>query len=460
MAQTAQMGRRVAVVSAVVVGLAGLVVGVLPSAAAPGAPAAPRATASTDWPMYHGNPDRTGRDSHMPAFRGGLHVVRRLNLDGAVYASPIVAHGLTIVATENDTVYAFGPRYGLRWKRHLGSPVPQSSLPCGNIFPLGITGTPIYSAGTNLVYVAAELANPLRHRLFALHLGTGRAAFGHPLDFPGVDRSAMQQRGALALTGGRVWVPFGGLDGDCGQYKGRVVGWRSGGRGSAVSYTVPTAREAGIWATPGPVVTPSGSMLVSVGNGASGPGDPYDHSDSVLKLGAGAHLLDSFSPSTWASDNAADADLGSQGPAIVDGKWVFAAGKSGNAYTLQLSHLGGIGHPVSRTSLCTSFGGTATVGSVVYVPCTDGVRAVQIGLHGGMHVLWHASSSITGSPVVGAGLVWVLDPGSGVLHALGVRHGGDRASVPVGSVTRFATPALSGRRILVGTTSGLTVVGY
>ena len=34
----------------------------------------------------------------------------------------------------------------------------------------------------------------------------------------------MQQRGALAITGGRVWVPFGGLDGDCGGYKGRVVG--------------------------------------------------------------------------------------------------------------------------------------------------------------------------------------------------------------------------------------------
>ena len=57
-------------------------------------------------------------------------------------------------------------------------------------------------------------------------------------------------------------------------------------------------------------------------------------------------------------------------------------------------------------------------------------------------------------------MVWALDPGSGVLHALGLAHGGDRASVSVGSVTRFATPALTGRRILVGTTSGLTIVRY
>ena len=36
----------------------------------------------------------------------------------------------------------------------------------------------------------------------------------------------MQERGALTVSGGRVWVPFGGLAGDCGGYKGRVVGVR------------------------------------------------------------------------------------------------------------------------------------------------------------------------------------------------------------------------------------------
>ena len=424
------------------------------------APAARRTVGTTDWTTYHGDRERTGRDSHMPTYTGGLHVIRRITLDGQVYASPIVARGLTIVATENDTVYAFGPRNHLVWKRHLGAPSPASQRPCGDIDPLGITGTPVYSTRTHLVYVAAEFgaASPF-HRLYALKIGSGAVAFKRTLDFPGVDRSAMQERGALTLTGRRVWVPFGGLAGDCGNYKGRVIGWKLDGS-SVRRYTVPTAREAGIWTPPGPSVGPSGNLLVSVGNGASGPGDQYDFSDSILRIGTGAHLLDHFSPTTWASDNAGDLDLGSQGPAIVQNKWVFAAGKSGTAYVLRLNHLGGIGGQVSSASICTSFGGTAVRYNVVFVPCTDGVRAVKIDSTGHMHVLWHASSSITGSPVIGGGLVWTLDTGSGVLYGLGPSHGAQRAAVSVGTVTRFATPALSGRRILIGTSSGLTVLGY
>ena len=57
-------------------------------------------------------------------------------------------------------------------------------------------------------------------------------------------------------------------------------------------------------------------------------------------------------------------------------------------------------------------------------------------------------------------MVWDLDPGAGRLYAVGTAGGNVRASIAVGSTTRFATPALSGRRILVGTTSGLTIVGY
>jgi hypothetical protein len=459
MTQTAQMRTRV-ISALALLAAAGLVaVAQEPSAAATHR----RVTEAKgiEWPTYHGTGHRFGRNTHMPTFRGGLHVMKRVSLDGAVYASPIVARKMTIVATENDTVYAFDSRYRQVWKRHLGTPAAQSELPCGDVFPLGITGTPAYSAKTGLVYVAAEFGKPVRHRLFALRIGSGKTASKRTLDFKGVETRAMQERGALAIAGGRVWTPFGGLAGDCGGYKGRVIGWPLTGKGASIRYTVPTAREAGIWTPPGPTVGKSGNLLVSVGNGASGSGDPYDHSDSVLHIrSSNARLFDSFSPSTWPTDNENDLDLGSQGPAIVGGKWVFAAGKSGDAYVLRLAHLGGIGGAVQRRSLCTSFGGTAVAGSVVYVPCIDGVRAVRIGASGRMTVLWHADSSITGSPVIGGGQVWTLDVGAGVLHALGEGHGRGHGSVSVGSVTRFATPALSGRRILVGTLSGLTVLRY
>jgi hypothetical protein len=77
-----------------------------------------------------------------------------------------------------------------------------------------------------------------------------------------------------------------------------------------------------------------------------------------------------------------------------------------------------------------------------------------------MRVLWKADGTTTGSPVIGGGAVWALDTGTGILHALGKAGGRSRAAVSVGAVSRFATPALSGRRIFVGTLTGLTIVSY
>jgi outer membrane protein assembly factor BamB len=386
-----------------------------------------------------------------------LHLVASVHLDGAVYGSPVVSGSRTFVATENDSVYAFDSTGHQLWRRSLGSPAQASELPCGNIHPLGITGTPIVQSG--VVYAAAELGGPPRHVLYAVDAATGSVRWHRSLDFSGVQTSAMQQRGALTIAGGRVWVPFGGLEGDCGGYKGRVVGIPLSGSGTALRYTVPTAREAGIWTTPGPTVTGSGDLLVAVGNGAAGPGDPYDDSDSVLKISSTtASLLGFFAPSSWAQENASDADLGSQGPALV-GPWVFQAGKSGTAYVLRLDRLGGIGGQVSSAPLCHSFGGTAVDGDVVYVPCTDGIRAVRIDTTGHLKVLWHAASSITGSPVVGGGRVWALDISAGVLHGLDPATGSTRKQLNVGAVPHFATAALSGTHILIGTLSGLAIVG-
>ena len=65
-------------------------------------------------------------------------------LDGAVYGQPLVVGGDVIAATENDSVYAISRATGKTvWRAHVGTPVPQSALHgCGDIFPLGITGTP------------------------------------------------------------------------------------------------------------------------------------------------------------------------------------------------------------------------------------------------------------------------------------------------------------------------------
>jgi outer membrane protein assembly factor BamB len=414
-------------------------------------------TTDGDWPTYHGDLVRTGVSTNMPAVRGDLTLVASVQLDGAVYASPIVANGRTIVATENDSVYAFDSAGKQTWRRHLGEPSPGSERPCGNIDPLGITGTPYYDAASGSVFVATEYGGPVRHELVALDAASGSVRWHKNIDLPGADPVVMQERGALAVAGGRVWVPFGGLTGDCGDYKGRLVGVRLDGTGGPIAYTVPTTREAGLWAPPGASVASDGHLFVAVGNGESGTGDRYDYSDSVLELDAQAKLLDSFSPSTWASDNEGDLDLGSQGPTLV-GAWIFIAGKSGTGYVLRRGHLGGIGGEVSSAPLCASYGGTAVQRDVVYVPCSDGLRAVRVDAAGTMHVLWRAAESITGSPVVGGGRIWTLDTGAGVLHGLDPATGRSLEHIAIGAVTRFATPALSGRNVLVPTQRGLTIV--
>jgi outer membrane protein assembly factor BamB len=407
--------------------------------------------------MYHGTPDHAGAAPEMPA-AGTPALVRSLELDGAVYASPLVVRGLTIVATENDSVYAFDGSYRQVWKRTLGSSSPAQERQCGNIDPLGITGTPIYDAGTGGVFVVAEHGGAVRHELYALDAASGAVAWSRSVDLPGVSARDMQQRGALAIAHGKVWVPYGAQAGDCGDYKGRVVGVRLDGSDDPVYYSPPTRRGGGMWNPAGPTVNRSGNVLVVSANGAAFPGDAYDHTNSVLELDGDAKLVDSFAPKDWAENNAGDVGLGSQGVALVGSRWAVLGGKSGPVYVLRQGHLGGIDGQVSVRDVCRSFGGSAVDGDVVYLPCVDGIRAVRVDNAGALRVLWHADGSTTASPVVGGGRVWSLDSHGGVLHALDPATGKSVAQVTVGPTNRFATPALSGSTVIVPTLRGIAVI--
>ncbi|WP_345633073.1 outer membrane protein assembly factor BamB family protein [Rugosimonospora acidiphila] len=427
------------------------------SPASTGASGSP-AGAAAQWPMYHGTPDRAGVSAAMPPAAGAPRRVRSLRLDGAVYASPIVVGGLTIVATENDTVYAFDQFYAQVWRRSLGKPSPSEERQCGDIDPLGITGTPVYDASTDKVYLVAEHGGAVRHELYALDPRTGSVAWSKSVDLPGVSARDMQQRGALAVAGGKVWVSYGAQAGDCGDYKGRVVGVPLDGGDGVVFYSPPTERGGGIWNPNGPTVTADGHLLVVSANGAGFPGDAYDHTNTVLELDASARLVDSFAPEDWARNNQGDVGLGSQGVALIGDTWAVLGGKSGPVYVLRQGHLGGIDGQVDVRNVCRSFGGAAVSGSVVYLPCTDGVRAVRVDDAGKLHVLWHADQAITGSPVIGGGRVWVLDTRGGVLHGLDPNSGKSLGQVDVGEANRFSTPAIAGADVIVGTLTGIAVV--
>jgi outer membrane protein assembly factor BamB len=362
------------------------------------------------------------------------------NLDGAVYASPLIVNGHVLVATENNTVYSLDLFSGsVVWKNHLGQPVGSGSLPCGNISPVtGITGTPAADPATGRLYVVAFLHSH-HHMLFTLSLADGSLVSQRDVDPPGSDPTVQQERGALAIGSGYVYVPLGGLEGDCGFYHGYLEAVPMAG-GAIRTFRVATTREAGIWSPQGVTIASSGSVFVVTGIG--GPPYFFGYSDSVLEFSPDLHLYTYFAPSNWESLNLGDTDLGSVGATLVPPLGVVVAiGKEGVAYVLKMDHLGGIGGQLAKRSVCAgAWGGTATSGQVVYVPCANGLYALEVA-QGALAVAWHVPHPVLGSPILAAGAVWAIEPSSGILYALNPATGATMYSVSLGRAQHFSTPA-------------------
>jgi polyvinyl alcohol dehydrogenase (cytochrome) len=432
----------------------------------PGASAGRPAAA---WPQFNQNAARTGIAAGLPA-AGPLSHRWTAHLDGAVYGQPLVVGDTVIAATENDTLYALSKSTGaVIWRHHLGTPVPRSTLQCGDIDPLGITGTPVYDQGNGLVYAVAETTG-YHHVLFGLAAGDGAIRVQRDIDIAtaGNHPSNDQQRPGLAIDGGRVYAAFGGLAGDCGTYIGFIVGVPLSGSGPLVSWHTPTAREGAIWATGDVVVSPDGDLWVSVGNGAAdNPAEPYDGSDSVVRLSQGLVRKDFFAPATWADDNANDRDLGSTQPVLAAGNSTFIMGKRGAGYLLDTDDLGGVGHQLAEQTICAPFGAAAVSGSTVYEPCSGGgLAAVSVSAaQRNISVLWRGPGDSNGSPVIGGGAVWVThyDPGGSssgnTLYELDPATGAIRHQLAIGAgLPHFSTLSLAGGTAFLGTLDGVVAV--
>jgi outer membrane protein assembly factor BamB len=426
-------------------------------AATPGGalPAATTANgAGAAWATYHADGARSGVDTTSPPLGTPRVLWRSPVLDGDVYAEPLMVGGRVIVATEGDSLYSLDATTGaVVWHAHLGTPVARAELPCGNIFPLGITGTPVVDTAAQLVYAVAETAQG-HHTLAAVELAGGRVRWQRSVDPPGMDAITEQQRGALALASGRVYVPFGGLLGDCGGYHGWMVGVAADGSGPLLDFRVPSGREAGIWAAAGPVLDPSGDLLVATGNSESLT--TFDGGNAVIRLSPDLRQVDEWAPADWRVLNATDADVGSISPAPVGSGLLFQGGKSGRGYLLRAGHLGGVGGEAFTAEVCPqgSYGGAAFSAPYLYVPCLVGMRALRIGPGASFSIAW--TGPATGPPIVAGGAVWAVGFGRSTLFALDPASGAERARIEVGPTVHFATPASLGGLLVVG--SGASIV--
>jgi hypothetical protein len=321
---------------------------------------------------------------HNDATRGGLYVMPRLTweraagmhidpdfdgrVEGHIYAQPLFWHfrqtnrKLVIVATEDDTVYALDARNGkVAWRQSLGTPVPRAALPCGNISPLGITGTPAIDPIKDAIYLDAMVQaqdGSAQHLIFGLSVGDGTVLPGFPVNVAETLRArglefvprVQNQRGAVLIAENKLFIPYGGHFGDCGQYHGWVVGIDLNDPRSVFAWQT-RGLGGGVWA-PGGISYDGRSLFVATGN-TEGAAEWAD-GEAVIRLGldlkASQDPRDFFAPTDWRALDAADADLGGVGALPLDvrdpdGKTalLLALGKDGKAYLLDRTNLGGIG---------------------------------------------------------------------------------------------------------------------
>ncbi len=322
---------------------------------------------------------------HNDAMRSGLYVMPHLSyeraagmhldrdfdgrVEGNIYAQPLFWHfrqtsrKLVIVATETDTVYALDARNGkVAWKRSLGAPVPRSALLCGNISPLGITGTPVIDDIKDAIYLDAMVEAPngsgAQHLIFGMSVGDGSVLPGFPVNVAealkarglGFAPRVQNQRGALLIADNKLFIPYGGHFGDCGQYHGWVVGIDLNDP-RAVSAWSTRGIGGGIWA-PGGIAYDGRSLFVATGNTLNA--GEWADGEAIIRLGLDLKRSESprdyFAPTDWKSLDAADGDLGGVSPLPLDvedpdGKerLLLALGKDGKAYLLDRENLGGIG---------------------------------------------------------------------------------------------------------------------
>ena len=444
--------------------------------------------ASADWTTYHGNNTRQGDDTTDQALAGTAPWTSQA-LDGDLYGQPLIVGNQVIVATENDTVYSLNATTGAKqWSTSIGTPR-TDNFPCGDIMPLGITGTPAIDAGN--IYVVAEIEDSPTHFEFDLVTLTLAGAITRQINIDPGNRSGInfdanyqQQRGALTVAGGQVYATLGGLAGDCTNpdnatdgYRGYVMSYPETGSGTvqwwASAADNSTDMEAGAWAAGGASIDASGDVYVATGNSNhTNSTDAYDDSDAVVKLAPTTlGLVDYFAPSgvtdanhdggpTWWEDNASDADLGSTTPLQLPSNRVFEVGKSGMGYLLDSTGLGHISGGIASHQVCSAtsdaaFGSLAyaLVAGVetVFVGCSDGLQAVQIAASNNNFTLgWHNTSQASDKPpiVVGGG-VWAVSAGGSTLYQYDAGTGNALAGYPISGSNHFTSPSASNGMIFV-----------
>ncbi|MER5349199.1 PQQ-binding-like beta-propeller repeat protein [Kitasatospora sp. NPDC002551] len=379
-------------------------------------------------------------------------------LNGQVFAQPLVIGDLVVTATETNHVYGVDANTGrIVWHREMGPAWASAAIGCSDPGPnVGTTSTPVYDPATGTVYLTSKVDDGPddHHPHYYVHAvdartGAERSGWpvtvqGDPVNAPGKPFNAYRslQRPGLLLLDGRLYFGFGSLCG-IGDYIGTVAGLDTRTRKLTLFSTVAGSdtQRASVWMSGSGLVSDGpGRFFLTTANGqgagaspAPGPGNrpPGGLGESVIRFGVGADggfaPEDFFSPTDNATLDRRDTDLGSGGPVALPSMFGTAAhphlmvqvGKDGRIFLLDRDDLGGTGQGpggtdkvVGRTGPYGGVWGHPAVwggdGGYVYTVENYGkLRALKYSVSGaGLPQLTSAGTSaedylkMSGSPVV------------------------------------------------------------
>jgi hypothetical protein len=262
----------------------------------------------------------------------------------------------------------------------------------------------------------------VEHLIFSLNVDTGALNPGWPVNVNSnavfgtrmFNSLAQGQRGALTVIGAKLYVPYGGLAGDCGTYYGWVVGVSLDNPSHVMAWAT-TAKGGGAWSVGG-IASDGVDPFVATGNTFSatswGGGEAILHLSPTLVLTNGTTHY--WAPTNWKTLDTNDLDIGGSGPLLVDvpgatpSQLVVALGKDGNAYLLNRTNLGGVSVPVAKAHVvgASIIQAAATYqtakGAYVVFANSGNLYALRIGASNPPTITsaWSASEGGTGSPFV------------------------------------------------------------
>jgi hypothetical protein len=317
-----------------------------------------------------------------------------LTVDGLVDAEPLYlsavpitgsgTHNLLIVATENDSVYAFDADIGtLIWHIKALRPgeTPSDDRNCNQVTPvIGITSTPVISRppGTNGVIYAVAMSKDssgnYHQRLHALDATTGKELYGGPVSieakYPGTgddssdgyvlfDPAQYEARSALLMLNDTIFIAWTSHC-DVRPYTGWIMGYGATTLAQTTVLNVtPNGSQGSIWNAGGGLTADnSGNIFFLDANGSfdstlNGKGfpDEGDYGNAFLRLTVtgGLAVADYFEMYDGQTESGEDSDLGSGGaillPNLEDASgnvWQLAAGagKDSNLYLVNRASMG------------------------------------------------------------------------------------------------------------------------